>query len=47
MGVFPVILVPVFAVRVSVLLHVLALGRLARGATAGRSATVALASKGR
>ncbi len=47
MGIFPMILVPAFAVPVSVLLHLLALGRLAREATAGRSATVALASKGR
>lgn len=34
MGVFPLILVPAFAVPVSVLLHLLALARLARGAAA-------------
>lgn len=47
MGVFPMILVPAFAVPVSVLLHLLALARLAREATAGRGAAAALASEGR
>jgi hypothetical protein len=47
MGVFPMILVPAFTVPVSVLLHLLALARLARGPTAGRGVPVALVSGGR
>jgi hypothetical protein len=47
MGVFPLILVPAFAVPVSVLLHLLTLGRLARQAAAGRGVPAVVPSRQR